>query len=226
VQNTIESLAVPVFKYNFGIITWHREKIRKLDRKTRKILTLDGQHNSRADIDRLYVPIKEGGGLTQIEAAYITETAKLAEYVEGSEDPLLQIVRTHQHNANASLPWAAHKRAKTRKEKWERKRIPGQFPRNLDDLSVYRGQIYRRLKFGDIKGETESLIVAAQDRALGTNYFKRKVLKVETESKCRLCKQYDKTIDHLTSGCPVLGKNEYIIRRDKVCMHLHYSIYK
>jgi hypothetical protein len=27
---------------------------------------------------------------------------------------------------------------------------------------------------GDIKGETESLIVVAQDQALGTNYFKEK----------------------------------------------------
>jgi hypothetical protein len=27
------------------------------------------------------------------------------------------------------------------------------------------------LKFGDIKGETESTIVAAQDQAISTNYF-------------------------------------------------------
>jgi hypothetical protein len=33
-------------------------------------------------------------------------------------------------------------------------------------------------------------------------------------------------IDHLTSGCPILAKNEYVIRHDKVCAHLHYSICK
>jgi hypothetical protein len=33
---------------------------------------------------------------------------------------------------------------------------------------------YRWLKFGDIKGETESTVVAAQDQAISTNYFKRK----------------------------------------------------
>ena len=32
-------------------------------------------------------------------------------------------------------------------------------------------QSYRWLKFGDIKGETESTIVAAQDQAISTNYF-------------------------------------------------------
>jgi hypothetical protein len=98
------------------------------------------------------------------------------------------------------------------KEKWGRKRMHEQFPRSLDDMLVDREQTYRWLEFGDIKEETESLIVAAQDQALGTNCIKRKVLKEETESKCRLCKEYEETINHLTSGCPVLAKNEYIIR--------------
>jgi hypothetical protein len=34
------------------------------------------------------------------------------------------------------------------------------------------------------------------------------------------------TIDHLISGCPILAKNEYIIRHDRVCTPLHYSICK
>ena len=48
----------------------------------------------------------------------------------------------------------------------------------------------------------------------------------EIESKCRLCKQHEETIEHLTSGCPILAKNEYLMRHDKVCTHLHYSICK
>jgi hypothetical protein len=76
------------------------------------------------------------------------------------------------------------------------------------------------------KGETESTIVAAQDQAISTNYFRKKILKEEFESKCRLCKQYEETIDHLTSGCPILPKNEYLMRHDKVCTHLHFSICK
>jgi hypothetical protein len=69
----IESLAIPVLRYSYGIINWHQEEIQKLDRKTRKILTIHGQHHTKADIDRLYVPRKDGGrGLMQIEGAYIT----------------------------------------------------------------------------------------------------------------------------------------------------------
>jgi hypothetical protein len=91
---------------------------------------------------------------------------------------------------------------------------------------VDKGQSYRWLKFGDIKGETESTIVAAQDQAISTNYFKRKILKEEIESRFRLCKEYDETIDHLILGCPILATNEYVIRHDKVCTHLHYLICK
>jgi len=52
------------------------------------------------------------------------------------------------------------------------------------------------------------------------------MLKEETECKCRLCKQHEETTDQLTSGCPILEKNEYLIRHDKVCPHLHYSVCK
>ena len=74
----------------------------------------------------------------------------------------------------------------------------GQLPRNLDEKLVDIEQPYRWLKSGDIKGETESTIVAAQDETISTNYFKNKILKEEIESKCRLCKQHEETIDHLT----------------------------
>jgi len=114
--------------------------------------------------------------------------------------------------------------AEKTKERWHGKRMYGQLPRNLDEELVDIEQSYRWLKSGDIKGETESTIVAAQDQAASTNYFKNKILKEEIESKCRLCKQHEETTDHLTSGCPILAKNEYLMRHDKVCTHLHYSI--
>ena len=52
----IGSLAVPVLKYGFGIIKWHQEELQKLDRKTRKILTIHGQHHPNTHVGRLYVP--------------------------------------------------------------------------------------------------------------------------------------------------------------------------
>jgi hypothetical protein len=57
------------------------------------------------------------------------------------------------------------------------------------------------------------IIVVAQDQAVSTNNFKNENLKEEHDSKCRLCKQHGETIDHLTSECPFLAKNEYLMRQ-------------
>jgi hypothetical protein len=49
--------------------------------------------------------------------------------------------------------------------------MDGQFPRNLDEELVDNEHLYRWLKFGDIKGETGSTIVAAKDQAVSMNSF-------------------------------------------------------
>jgi len=63
-QNKIQaigSLAVPVLRYSFGNVNLHQEELQKLDRKTRNLLTIHGHHHSKTDVDRLYVPRKQGG---------------------------------------------------------------------------------------------------------------------------------------------------------------------
>jgi len=59
----------------------------------------------------------------------------------------------------------------------------GQLPRNLDEKMVDIEQSYRWLKSDNIKEETESTIMAAQDQAIITNYFKNKIMKEEIDSK-------------------------------------------
>ena len=99
----IGALAVPVLKY-IGIINWHQEELQKLDRKTRKLLTIHVQHHPRADVDCLHVPRKQGGrGLMQLEEAYVTDITKLMEYIDSTEDSLIQVVRMHKNNTNSAM---------------------------------------------------------------------------------------------------------------------------
>ena len=46
------------------------------------------------------------------------------------------------------------------------------------------------------------------------------------DSKCRLCQQFDETIDHIISACPILAKEQYIRRHDRVCAQLYFNICK
>jgi hypothetical protein len=59
---------------------------------------------------------------------------------------------------------------------------------------VDREQSYLLLKFGDIKGGTESTVVAAQDQALSTNCFKKNVLKEEIEINIHYLKNTKKLL--------------------------------
>jgi hypothetical protein len=68
--------------------------------------------------------------------------------------------------------------------------------------------------------------MAAQDQALNTTYYATKVLHIETDSKCRLCQQLDETIDHIISACPVLAKEQYVKRHDRVSAQIQFNICK
>ena len=52
------------------------------------------------------------------------------------------------------------------KERWHGKRMHGQLPHSLDEKLVDIEQSYRWLKYGDIKGETESTIVQLKTKQL------------------------------------------------------------
>jgi len=97
------SLALPVLRNGSGIVNRHQEELQKLDRKTKKLLTIHGQHHPKADVDRLYVPRKQGRkGLMQLEVAHAVGITKLAEYVDRKEDPRIQVVRTpRQYRLNS-----------------------------------------------------------------------------------------------------------------------------
>jgi len=45
----IGALAVLVLRYSFGIIKWRTQEIKRIDRKTRKMLTMHKIHHPKAD---------------------------------------------------------------------------------------------------------------------------------------------------------------------------------
>jgi hypothetical protein len=42
----------------------------------------------------------------------------------------------------------------------------------------------------------------------------------------QICHQFEETVDHNTSACPILAKGQYIKRHDRVCTQLHCDICK
>ena len=58
--------------------------------------------------------------------------------------------------------------------------------------------------------------MAAQEQALATNLMKARIYQTREESKCRMCRKVDESINHIVSECPKLAQKEYKRRRDWV----------
>jgi hypothetical protein len=213
-------------------------------------------HHPKADIDRLYVKEKEGGrGLVQVEAAYKAEITSIAEYLntnykvdqfvntvtsyESTQPTMNSIIKTaakfaeelSQPNEKSDAKQEGIQHTKARlgevlKNKLKKKVMHGQYIRNIDKELISEEDTFLWLLKRDLEAETESEIVAAQDQVIQTKYYTTKILNTETDNKCRLCQRFDETIDHIISACPILAKEQYIKRHNRVCAQQHVNICK
>ena len=116
------SSVVPGLGYTLGIVNWHQEELKNLERKRRELLTIHGQHHPKADVDRLY--------LMHLEAAHALKITKLFENADRKEVTLIQFIRTHQHSNDSSVLQTARcleaevqRETKKKKQSGENKRM-------------------------------------------------------------------------------------------------------
>ena len=104
---------------------------------------------------------------------------------------------------------------------WE-KVLHGQYLRQTKE--VRSDQCWAWLQNGDLKRETESLIVAAQNQSIRTNLVKARIDKSQGDSCCRMCRKVDESIDHIVSGCSKLAQKEYKRRHDNLGKIVHRKL--
>ena len=72
----------------------------------------------------------------------------------------------------------------TRKQKWEEKKLNGRFKQLTSNISRVKTWTWQRKR--NLKRETESLLIAAQNNTVRTNYVKVRIDKTQQNSSCRL----------------------------------------
>ena len=82
------------------------------------------------------------------------------------------------------------------------------------------------LRKGNLKRETESLLIAAENNAIRTNHIKARIDKTQQTSRCTLCGDRDKTINHIISKCNKVVQKEYKTRYDWVGKVIHWELCK
>ena len=215
----INTWAVPLIRYSGPFLKWTQEELKKMDQRTRKLMTMNKALHPRDDVDRLYVSRKEGGrGLTSIEDSVDTSIHRLENYTQKHEGGLITATRHETENTMNNTMTI------TRKQKWEGKQLYGRFKRLINNIS--NDKTWTWLRKGNFKRETESLLIADKDNAIRTNHIKARIDKTQQNSKCRLCGDRDETINHIISECSKLAQREYKARHDWVGKVIHWAMCK
>ena len=193
----INTWAVSLLRYSAAFLDWTKFEMELLDRQTRKLMTMHNALHPKSNVDRLYLPRKDGGrGLLGVEDTVNIAKVSWKRYVNNSTERLLSSLRIIEDDEFIESEADVKKRKRTeRKENWKEKTLHGQFLRQTDDITGEDRWLW--LKQGNLKRETESLILAAQEQAVRTNVIKAKIDNTQEQSKCRMCGEKYETVNHL-----------------------------
>ena len=120
---------MPLVRYSVPILKWTRDELKQIDQRTRKRITMHKAFNPSDDVDRLYVPRKEGGrGHASIEDSVDASIQRLEVYIEKHERGLKKAIKNDTDNT------IDDRRAIT-KEKREEKQLYGPFKRLINNIT-------------------------------------------------------------------------------------------
>ena len=152
------------------------------------MFTIYGALHPKLDVDRLYIPRKEGGrGLISIEDCGELAIRGLEVYVYGSKERLIQATRGDKIDGLEVASDMKRSKKEKRLEDWDKKVLHGQYLRQTKE--VRSDQCWAWLHNGDLKRETESLIVAAQNQSIRTDLVKAMTDKSQGDSLCKVCRK-------------------------------------
>ena len=110
----IDTWAVLLVRYFGRFLKWTRDKLKQMDQRTRKLMTMHKILHPRDDVDRLCVSKKEGERrLNSIEDSVDASIRRPKDYVEKHERGLMTAIRNDTDNT------MDNRMTITRKQKWE-----------------------------------------------------------------------------------------------------------
>ena len=219
--------AVSLLRYSGGIIKWTKDELKRMDRKTRKLMTIHGALHPKSDVDRIYIPRGKGGrGLLGCEGCIRAEENSLGWCINHSPEQLLQLTKDSKVIETESCiePDEFKKAAMDElRNAWREKKMYGQFVREITD-DVDEIKSWNWVRQSDLKPGTVSMIFSAQEQALRTNYSKFHIDKTSESPLCRLCGAKGESISHLVSECSKLAQKQYKARHDSVAQIIHWEL--
>ena len=130
-----------------------KEKVKEMDQKTRKVITMEGGLHPRSNVEWFYLPRSEGvRGLVSIDDCVNDERKNLALYVLRCNEKLMIAAKTELKLEKFINVQNRQERRKQRLIEWKEKALHGQLLREIE--SKDDGNRWEWLKRRKLKSET------------------------------------------------------------------------
>lgn len=232
----VNTYAIPVLVYSFGVIHWTPTELDQLNRDIRVLFTKHRAHHPRASIERFHLPRQHGGrGVIDVKNMYYRQVSNLRGYFIGKATTsklhkamtLADTSITPLNLASADYDPALQITSNDMKiDQWKAKELHGRFAHRLEDEHIDRTASLQWLTYGNIFPETEGFAIAIQDQVIPTRSYKKYILKDQSvpSTLCRICQNQNETIEHLLCSCTPLANTDYMRRHNNVAKILHQAI--
>lgn len=230
----INTYAIPLLSYSFGVIKWSQTELEELNRLNRTELTKYRKLHPKSCIERVNISRNEGGrGLIDIAALHEKQIKGLRQYFLNKDTPIHKAIVKIDRNytpLNLSQNYDTEDRytITQKKENWAKKALHGKHPNIMQGPNIRKDLSYAWLQRGELFPETEGFLLAIQDQVILTRNYLKYIIKdpnIEND-ECRKCHQFQETIDHITGGCRMLAGTDYTERHNNAAKIVHFQIAK
>ncbi|XP_063891684.1 uncharacterized protein LOC135117143 [Helicoverpa armigera] len=233
----LNTYAIPILTYSFGIIKWSKTDIQQIERTTRTTLTKHNNLHPKSAIERLTIKRQNGGrGLIDINYLWQKQIHRLKAFFHTKSHTSIihKSVTLNDHNYT---PLNLHEQTDTQHnnttdpqiqkiEDWKKKVLHGRHPHDLEQPHIDTIASNKWLKIGNLFPETEGFIIAIQDQIINTKNYRKYIIKdpTATNDKCRKCHTQPETIQHITGACTTLTQTDYTHRHNQVANIIHQKL--
>uniref|UniRef100_A0A8D8X0N9 Reverse transcriptase n=1 Tax=Cacopsylla melanoneura TaxID=428564 RepID=A0A8D8X0N9_9HEMI len=232
----INTYAIPVITYSFGVIKWTKTDLRNLQRNIRTIMTQYNVHHPKSCMERMTLPRRMGGrGLLDIELLHDNQIKNLRTYFTNkarTSDLIQAIVNADEKltplNLKSDEVELSSSTIEQKENAWSQKTLHGRYHHALHDTNVDKEMSNRWLMEGGIFAETEGFMLAIQDEVIATRNYVKHIIKDTNapEDRCRRCGTPGENIDHVISACPTLAQSDYLKRHNNVAKIVYLELLK
>ena len=149
----ISTWAVPPVRYSGPFLKWTRDELKQMDQRKRRHYIPETMLT-----DYMFQEKREEEDLPALKDSVDASIQRLEDYIEKHEGGMITAIRNDTDNM------MSNRITITRKQKWEGKQLYGHFEWLINTISC--DKTWTLLRKGNLKRETESLLIAAQNNTI------------------------------------------------------------